>query len=309
MRTLVYHTGGLGDFITLLPLLELLNASGSITLLGKPAHGALARANGQVDECIDSESSRYAFLFTLNTPVKELSAFLSVFDTLCLFTSTNSPLIVNAQRCFAGKIYRQNPIPNERIPICDYRARLFEPDAMLQPGPPDLTNAISHYRSRQMAIRHLHLPAIAIHPGSGSNRKNWPFERFLMVADLFRTAGFSVCWFSGEAEKNSSMPPTDTHYHHPPLSEAAAHLSQCSLYLGNDSGFSHLAAAAGCPSVVLFGSSDPAIWAPRGINNVFTIYRPRKCSPCHLTTKMPCSSPCLTSISVEEVAAACYSLL
>ncbi|MFV1995963.1 MAG: glycosyltransferase family 9 protein, partial [Verrucomicrobiales bacterium] len=50
---------------------------------------------------------------------------------------------------------------------------------------------------------------------------------------------------------------------HLPLPELGAILQRCSLYLGHDSGISHLAAACGIPCVLLFGPTEPAIWAPR----------------------------------------------
>jgi len=51
-----------------------------------------------------------------------------------------------------------------------------------------------------------------------------------------------------------------------PLVELAARLQNCSLFLGHDSGISHLAAAVGTPSILLFGPTDPAIWAPANQN-------------------------------------------
>jgi heptosyltransferase-3 len=49
-----------------------------------------------------------------------------------------------------------------------------------------------------------------------------------------------------------------------PVCDLAALLSLCAAYLGNDSGVTHLAAAAGTPAVALFGPTDPAVWGPRG---------------------------------------------
>ena len=50
------------------------------------------------------------------------------------------------------------------------------------------------------------------------------------------------------------------------LDELAAWLASASLYIGNDSGITHLAAAVGTPVIALFGASDPRVWAPRGAN-------------------------------------------
>jgi hypothetical protein len=49
-----------------------------------------------------------------------------------------------------------------------------------------------------------------------------------------------------------------------PLTELAARLARCRLFLGHDSGVSHLAAAVGTPCVLLFGPTEPAMWAPPG---------------------------------------------
>ncbi|HSW50494.1 MAG TPA: glycosyltransferase family 9 protein, partial [Bryobacteraceae bacterium] len=50
------------------------------------------------------------------------------------------------------------------------------------------------------------------------------------------------------------------------LHELACRLAQARLYIGNDSGITHLAAASGVPVLALFGPTDPAVWAPRGPN-------------------------------------------
>ena len=55
-----------------------------------------------------------------------------------------------------------------------------------------------------------------------------------------------------------------THFADCSLRTAASLLSRCSLYIGNDSGFSHLAAAAGCRVLVLFGPTNPVVWGPLG---------------------------------------------
>ena len=112
---------------------------------------------------------------------------------------------------------------------------------------------------------------IAIHPGSGSPRKNWPDARWL---DLIRRLDEPVLLVLGEAEGGWSAL-TSTRFErlggktlrlaeNLPLPELAAALAGCRVFVGHDSGVSHLAAAVGAPCVLLFGPTDPAMWAPPG---------------------------------------------
>jgi ADP-heptose:LPS heptosyltransferase len=96
---------------------------------------------------------------------------------------------------------------------------------------------------------------VAIHPFSGSARKNWPLERYRALAA--RLPG-PVYWTAGPEE------PLDGAVRFEDLYELAGWLASARLYIGNDSGITHLAAAAGAPVVALFGPTDPAVWAPRG---------------------------------------------
>jgi heptosyltransferase III len=99
-----------------------------------------------------------------------------------------------------------------------------------------------------------------IHPFSGSPRKNWPLEKFRAVArGLERT--LAVYWCSGPED-----PPLENAVRIDDLYELACWLSRAALYIGNDSGITHLAAAAGTPVLALFGPTDPEIWGPRGPN-------------------------------------------
>ena len=105
---------------------------------------------------------------------------------------------------------------------------------------------------------------VAIHPGAGSRSKTWPLERFARVA---AERGLACLWLKGPAERELAPHPgagpsvvaADL-----PLGVVLALLRRATVYLGNDSGVSHLAGAAGTPSVVLFGPTDPGLWRPIG---------------------------------------------
>ena len=94
-----------------------------------------------------------------------------------------------------------------------------------------------------------------IHPFSGSPRKNWALERY---RELARRLEMPVRWCAGPEEPLEDAVRMDN------LCELACWLASARLYIGNDSGITHLAAAAGAPVVAIFGPTDPAVWAPRG---------------------------------------------
>jgi hypothetical protein len=96
-----------------------------------------------------------------------------------------------------------------------------------------------------------------IHPFSGSPRKNWPLERFREFA-AHLSEQMPVHWCAGPHEELPEAVRFDDLY------ELASWLASACLYVGNDSGISHLAAAVGTPVLAIFVSTDPRIWAPRG---------------------------------------------
>jgi len=96
-----------------------------------------------------------------------------------------------------------------------------------------------------------------IHPFTGSARKRWPLERFQELARRLERE-MPVEWCAGPEEDLPAARRCED------LDELACWLAAARVYIGNDSGPTHLAAAAGTPVVALFGPSNPAVWAPRG---------------------------------------------
>ncbi|MCL6622217.1 MAG: hypothetical protein K6T55_08965 [Syntrophobacterales bacterium] len=114
---------------------------------------------------------------------------------------------------------------------------------------------------------------LAVAPGSGSPAKNWPLKYYYEVArTLSWESPRAVVWVTGPAEAVwqpylEGLARAQGHYllHDRPLPEVARVLAAARLYLGNDSGLTHLAAAAGARRVLaLFGPTDPVVWAPQG---------------------------------------------
>lgn len=111
----------------------------------------------------------------------------------------------------------------------------------------------------------------AIHPGSGSARKNWPIENWIALIDHLLTSGKRVLIVGGEADEKQvarlrrSFGERLEYAIDWPLRKLASLLAG-TTFIGHDSGISHLAAATGAPCLILFGPTDPKVWAPRNEN-------------------------------------------
>jgi ADP-heptose:LPS heptosyltransferase len=104
-------------------------------------------------------------------------------------------------------------------------------------------------------------PCAVIHPVAATPAKTWRAEGFLEVARHLKSSGSDVIFIGGPADDLSPFRAFRT-LAGAPLAEIKSLLASASIFLGNDSGPAHMAAAFGIPSVVLFASSDPAIWGP-----------------------------------------------
>jgi len=105
------------------------------------------------------------------------------------------------------------------------------------------------------------LPHCVIHPVAAAPEKTWRADGFLRVAEHLRASGLDSV-FVGAANDDLSPFRDWRVVSGAPLSEIKSLLAGSTLFVGNDSGPAHMAAALGVPSVVIFGPSDPAIWGP-----------------------------------------------
>jgi len=100
-----------------------------------------------------------------------------------------------------------------------------------------------------------------IHPFAAMPEKTWPAERFVAVAGHLRDSGFDPVFIGGPDDDFSPFQAFHSE-RGAPLSTVKSLLAAAPLFVGNDSGPAHMAAAFGIPVVVIFGNSDPAIWGP-----------------------------------------------
>ena len=160
-------------------------------------------------------------------------------------------------------------------------------------------------------------PIVCIHPGASWRPRAWDPARFAAVAAWIRDHYHAQVVFVGsdderdiEASVRASTQGGRTFWLTGAISwdELHALLARSMLFVGNDSGPAHLAAAAGTPSVVLFGPQDPRRFGPWSARTVVLHHR-APCWPCAQTRCVRPEAPCVNDISTAEVQAAVARLL
>lgn len=236
MRRLVIRPGAIGDVIVSLPALEHLR-SDYLEVWTPAATVRLVRFADRVRAI----SSTGLDLLGVTEPPAQLLEELRSFDSIVSWYGTNRP---EFQEAVAGLPFAFHPA----LPAsgCSTHATDFylgqvgaEPGAIPRIG---IEAARENYA--------------VIHPFSGSPRKNWQLEKFRAIAGRLP---MPVRWCAGDDD-----PPLPDAVRIPALYDLARFLAGACLYIGNDSGITHLAAAVGTPTLAIFVASDPAVWAPRG---------------------------------------------
>jgi len=261
-RVLVIRGGAIGDFILTLPALRLLRdtiAGCHLEVFGYPAIAGLAQMAGLADGVRSLEHRTMAPLFAKNAPIDEaLAEHLRSFNLVVSF-------LYDPDGLFRASLER---VGVKTLIECSPRV---QPDGghaskQLAQG---LEKIAMFLEAEHLLRAHFDRPPpdrrrVAIHVGSGSPKKNWPLEHWLKLADEIKDAETEVVFITGEAEEARGMriPASHTNWHALPLAELAGRLGTCTAFFGHDSGISHLAAACGVPSLLLFGPTDPAVWAP-----------------------------------------------
>jgi heptosyltransferase-3 len=186
-----------------------------------------------------------------------LAAWLAEFD-----------LVLNYWPDPDGELRRRFPLRKEQMFLSADAMPVRAPAAAHYSEPLRALGVVPPENWTRLAPPSPNAATIAVHPGSGSPRKNWPAERW---REVIARLPAPVLLIRGEAEAerwNALGPNLSSGAANPeiaanlPLEALIAKLAQCRLFLGHDSGISHLAAACGVPSLLLFGPTDPAVWAP-----------------------------------------------
>jgi heptosyltransferase-3 len=279
---LVLFPGALGDFICFLPTLVALRAhhQGHMLVVAKPALLDLVQPLQVATASIDGRA--VAGLYSSSPPVTaEAEALLAGFETVYSWTGFGDPDVGRHLAALTGgrvNTYRFRGMrPGEHA--VDYYARCagVAPDKSVEALIADDPNWFASLRRHHPVESDF----AVIHPGSGSPRKNWRGFGYV-VRWWQRQARMPVVLLRGPAEAERSAGTdcgADVVLEGLTLPQVATLLRRARLYVGNDSGISHLAGAVGATGVALFGPTDPATWAPRG-PHLQTLHAPEPCRQC-----------------------------
>ena len=272
MNVLLVRAGALGDVLLLRTAVGALRAAGhSVSLLAPSAAGAAlcGRGPAEVDSVLPWESATFAGLLAGDSVSSELCGALAPFHAVIAYTASADLLHGLGQAAPSAKIVAQPPLPPRAGPhaaawLAQAVARLGADPAVT---PPAFAASEAESAQAQPCLDRLEPGYLAVHPGSGSPRKNWPAQRFAAFAELL-CARRPWLLIEGPADAEAAAPaallPSVVRARELPPRVLGAVLARAGLYVGNDSGISHLAAAWGAPVLALFGPTDPAQWAPVG---------------------------------------------
>jgi heptosyltransferase-3 len=326
---LVIHQGALGDFILALPALRVLRKTfpgARSVVMGYPRILELVEKRFYAEEIISIDQRGMASFFVRGGTLDAgLSRFFSTFGLIVVFGRDGEGTVIgNLRRVCGGRILHINPFPPEhdRIHLSEHLLRELRRYSLSMPGQgpklyltrADQERGENYFRRRGLTVSES-LETIVIHPGSGSKKKVWPVERFLeVVRYLQKHAGSRILIVLGPAEGPEVQkafegiewdmgPSAPILLKGLSLLELASVVEWCRLFVGNDSGITHMAAALGVPTVAIFGPSDPKVWSPRG-KKVVVVRRKIACSPCSQDKFLQCQNiECLKKVEVEDVLA------
>ena len=242
MRRLILRPGAIGDCVLALPALEHLVTDYTEVWISSPVVPLIRFA----DE-VKSLSASGIELFAVGDlpPSAKLITKLNTFDHLVSWYGSNRPEFKAAISALSV--------------ACDFHSALPPPDYDSYAGEffADQVGADRKLTPKIPVTAHNGRPTVVIQPFSGSARKNWPLSSF---EELARALALPVEWCVGPEEHITRASKFDD------LFQLAEWISGSRLYIGNDSGITHLAAAAGVPVLALFGPTSPTVWAPRSEN-------------------------------------------
>ena len=276
-RILVIRGGAIGDFILTLPAIRLLRENfpaAHLEILGYRHIIALAEGRRYADRTRSIEyGAMSGFFVPRSVLAPDLVEYFASFQQVVSYLFDPDGFFeANLRRAGVKNFLPAYAKPDDSEHAARQLARPLQSLALyLEDHAATVHPSAADHAFADEFLGASDAPLIALHPGSGSPRKNWPLENWRALGDwlLALPSPPRLLLIGGEADHAQLDALAAAWRGAPvllardlPLPHLAALLARCRLFLGHDSGISHLAAAAGAPSLLLFGPTDPAVWAP-----------------------------------------------
>jgi len=280
-RILVIRGGAIGDFILTLPTLKALREAypqAHLEILGYKHIAVLAENRFYAQAVRSIEYGPLSSFFAKNSELPtDLANHFASFDLVISYLYDPDGIFENnLRRCGVQNLIHGPAKVDDRDHAARQLARpLKELGLRASDFAPRIYPSTEDRKFAEDFLRGMPQPILAIHPGSGSETKNWPIENWIefgnvvLDSDKFRGTLIIV---SGEADQGRSNE-LETIWRNDrvhfarnlPLPVLAALLGHA-IFVGHDSGISHLAAAVGAKCILLFGPTNPEVWAPMNEN-------------------------------------------
>ena len=285
-KILVIRGGAIGDFLLTLPAIQLLRdafPNVRLEILGYEHIVTLAQSGGLADATRSIEYAPMAGFFNPKAELDpELCEYFAGFQQVISYLYDPDGFFAgNLRRAGVRQLLEASPKidpegdhatrqlaqPLERLALF-----LEDPCVRLGVAAADREFARQFLAAGWAGAERRRL--VAIHPGSGGERKNWPVEQWAELGrwllEFPAEERPRLLLVGGEADEKATaalrkLDPRGedvARAENLPLPQVAALLANADLFLGHDSGISHLAAAVGTRCLLLFGPTDPDIWAP-----------------------------------------------
>ena len=280
-RILVIRGGAIGDFILTLPTLKALREAypqAHLEILGYKHIAVLAENRFYAQAVRSIEYGPLSSFFAKNSELPtDLANHFASFDLVISYLYDPDGIFENnLRRCGVENLIHGPAKVDDRDHAARQLARpLKELGLRASDFAPRIYPSTEDRKFAEDFLRGMPRPILAIHPGSGSETKNWPIENWIefgnVVLDSDKFRG-SLIIVSGEADQGRSNE-LETIWRNDrvqfarnlPLPVLAALLGHA-IFVGHDSGISHLAAAVGAKCILLFGPTNPEVWAPMNEN-------------------------------------------
>jgi len=274
LRVLIIRAGALGDTLMLMPAITNLRAKATITLAGR--YPGIDYLSPYVYQCVDIESMGWHRLFIKGSKVSP-QLFPAPDHVVAFLSDPEGKIMENLKAWLPAASIHIFPVfpPEEKnIHIALYMARSIEAAGL----PIDAQRSFKDsFKSPLMAGQDLlkSKDLFVLHPGSGSVDKNVPPSFWLSLITCLKRRHPKktkrIVLLLGPAEEDfhrffkEVLDERDAELIFCPEKEDLVKLlSKASLYIGHDSGITHLAAMMGAPVIALFKKSSPGQWAPLG---------------------------------------------